>query len=47
MQPQFPASSSTIKVPQQATGPIEVSIDDDPMLGDKNARVTVIDFSRL
>ncbi len=34
---------------QQAPGddgaPVKVSVDDDPVLGDKNARVTLIDFS--
>lgn len=33
------------QAPQQPAGPIEVSIDDDPILGDKNAKVTMIDFS--
>lgn len=33
------------QAPQQPTGPIEVSIDDDPILGDKNAKVTMVDFS--
>lgn len=27
------------------TGPVQVSVDDDPVLGDKNAPVTLIDFS--
>jgi len=33
------------EVPQQPSGPVEVSIDDDPILGDKNAKVTIVDFS--
>ena len=31
--------------PQQPTGPVDVSIDDDAVLGDKNAKVTIIDFT--
>ncbi len=33
------------QAPQQPAGPVEVSIDDDPMIGDKNAKVTLIDFT--
>ena len=32
------------QVPQQPTGPIEVSVDDDPVLGKDNAPVTMIEF---
>ena len=32
------------QVPQQPSGPIEVSVDDDPVLGDKNAPVTFVEF---
>ena len=31
--------------PPQDTGPVKVSLDDDPVLGDKNAPVTLVDFS--
>ena len=30
---------------QQPTGPVSVSVDDDPVLGDKNAPLTMIEFS--
>jgi len=33
------------QAPVGNTGPVTVSIDDDPVLGDKNAKVTLIDFS--
>ena len=33
------------QAPKPSSGPIEVSVDDDPMLGDENAKVTIIDFS--
>ncbi|MBI2621193.1 MAG: DsbA family protein [Candidatus Levybacteria bacterium] len=32
------------QAPQQPTGPIEVSVDDDPVMGDKNAPITMIEF---
>ena len=32
-------------VPTEDIGPQKVSVDDDPVLGDKNATVTMIDFS--
>lgn len=32
-------------VPEEDTGPVKVSIDDDPVMGDKNAKLTVIEFS--
>ena len=31
--------------PPEDTGPVKVSLDDDPVLGDKNAPVTLVDFS--
>lgn len=31
--------------PPEDTGPVRVSLDDDPVLGDKNAPVTLVDFS--
>lgn len=31
--------------PPENTGPVKVSLDDDPVLGDKNAPVTLVDFS--
>lgn len=40
-----PPQAGAPQAPQQLSGSIEVSIDDDPILGDKNAKVTVIDFS--
>lgn len=38
-QPQAP------QAPEQPTGPVRVSLDDDPVLGDKNAPVTLVEFS--
>ncbi len=32
------------QAPQQPTGPIEVSVDDDPVMGDPNAPITMIEF---
>lgn len=31
--------------PEEDTGPVKVSVDDDPVLGNKNAQVTLIEFS--
>lgn len=31
--------------PDEPTGPVKVSLDDDPVLGDKNAPVTIVEFS--
>lgn len=31
--------------PQQPSGPVKISVDDDPVLGDKNAPITMIEFS--
>lgn len=33
------------QVPEEPTGPVKVSLDDDPVLGDKNAPVTLVEFS--
>lgn len=33
------------QAPSEDTGPVKVSIDDDPMMGDKSAPLTMIDFS--
>ncbi len=38
-------SQPTRQAPDQPSGPVKVSIDDDPVLGDKNAKVTLIEFS--
>ena len=32
-------------LPPENTGPVKVSVDDDPLLGDKNAKITMIDFT--
>jgi protein-disulfide isomerase len=40
-----PSQQTDPQAPQQPAGLIEVSIDDDPMLGDENAKVTMVDFS--
>ena len=40
-----PKQAVAPQAPQQPAGPVEVSVDDDPMMGDKNAKVTVIDFT--
>ncbi len=32
-------------LPSEDTGPQKVSVDDDPVMGDKNAKLTMIDFS--
>ena len=33
------------QAPSDNGAPIKVSVDDDPVLGDKNAKITLIDFS--
>jgi len=40
------ASADTLapQAPPQNTGPVEVSIDDDPVMGDENALLTLIEF---
>lgn len=38
-------NSPTPQQPPEPQGPIKVSVDDDPVLGDKNAPVTLIEFS--
>lgn len=43
--PQGNAPQQVPQVPPEDTGPVKVSVDDDPVLGDKNAKVTMIDFS--
>jgi len=35
----------TTPTPQQPQGKVEVSVDDDPMLGNKDAKVTIVEFS--
>ncbi len=35
----------TGRVPQQVSGPIEVSLDDDPVLGDEDAPIAIVEFS--
>src|SRR3990170_2723671 len=48
-QPVIAANNGNNAPTPQAPGddgtPVKVSIDDDPVLGDKNAKVTLIDFS--
>lgn len=39
------AGSQAPQAPSEDTTPKKVSVDDDPVLGDKNAKVTLIDFS--
>lgn len=39
-----PAQDAAPQAPQQPTGPVDVSLDDDPVLGDKNAPVTLVEF---
>src|SRR3989344_9399332 len=38
-------ANSGNKIPSVPTGPVDVSADDDPVLGEKNAKVTIIEFS--
>ncbi len=49
VQQQPAAQLAAQQQPQQAPGdsgaPVKVSVDDDPVLGDKNAKVTLIEFS--
>lgn len=40
-----PSAAAPQTVPTEDLSPKKVSIDDDPILGDKNAKVTMIDFS--
>lgn len=42
--PSIPSASSA-PAAEQPTGPVKVSLDDDPVLGDKNAPVTIVEFS--
>ncbi len=40
------ASAQPVLTPEpENTGPVEVSVDDDPVTGDKNAKLTMIEFS--
>lgn len=43
--PAQPAQQAPQAAPPEDTGPVKVSIDDDPFFGDKNAPLTLIDFS--
>lgn len=44
--PAAAASSAPIAAaPEEPTGPVKVSLDDDPVLGDPNAPVTIVEFS--
>lgn len=38
------AQQAAPQAPQQPSGPIKVSVDDDPVLGDKNAPITMVEF---
>lgn len=38
-------TGDTAPLPEPSIGPVKVSLDDDPVLGDKNAPVTIIEFS--
>lgn len=40
-----PSATITPTLPEEPSGPVKVSVDDDPVLGDKNAPVTLIEFS--
>ena len=40
-----PSGQVTPPTQQQQTSRVQVSVDDDPSIGDKNAKVTVIEFS--
>jgi|SRR3989344_993698 len=44
-QPTAQAPVAPQAAPPEDTGPVKVSLDDDPVLGDKNAPVTLVDFS--
>lgn len=44
-QPEQPAQPAPEAAPPENTGPVKVSLDDDPVLGNKNAPVTLVDFS--
>lgn len=39
-----PIQKTAPQTPQQPTGPVDVSLDDDPVLGNKNAPVTIVEF---
>jgi protein-disulfide isomerase len=38
-------TENTAPLPEPSIGPVKVSLDDDPVLGDKNAPVTLVEFS--
>jgi protein-disulfide isomerase len=38
-------AASVAPVPAPSVGPVEVSFDDDPVIGDKNAPITMVEFS--
>lgn len=40
----FGDNSPDSQIPPENTGPVEVSVDDDPVMGDRNAPVTMIEF---
>src|SRR3989344_815406 len=40
-----PTGGAAIDQPAAPTGPVDVSLDDDPMLGQKDAPVTIVEFS--
>lgn len=41
----LPGASSAPTAPEAPSDPVKISVDDDPVLGDKNAPVTIIEFS--
>lgn len=46
-QPQIaqPAQPTQPQVPQVPSGPVKISVNDDPVLGNKDAKITLIEFS--
>lgn len=42
---QAPTQNDTAPLPEPSIGPVKVSLDDDPVLGDPNAPVTLVEFS--
>lgn len=43
--PKGGAQAPSPSAPSVPSGPVDVSLDDDPVLGDKNAKVTIVEFS--
>lgn len=43
--PEGGAAPAAPSAPEVPSGPVDVSLDDDPVLGDKNAPVTIVEFS--